>query len=95
MTNVKLFPPRGCHILDTCFCFKTSEINLLLFFLSFSDDKSIKENYVLMKENMKFHLVTEKWVSDSIENGRPLDESDYESVCKEEYSEEDSEDLLL
>lgn len=49
---------------------------------------------MLMKEKMKFHLVTEKWVSDSIENGRVLDENDYESVTKEEYSEEDSEDLL-
>lgn len=66
-----------------------------MFFLSFSDDKAIRENYMLMKEKMKFHLVTEKWVSDSIENGRVLDESDYESVCKEEYSEEDSEDMLL
>lgn len=50
---------------------------------------------MLMKEKMKFHLVTEKWVSDSIQNNRTLDESDYESVCKEEYCEEDSEDLLL
>lgn len=78
-----------------CSYIKKSKINsLMVFFLSFSDDKSIRENYMLMKERMKFHLVTEKWVSDSIENGRVLDENNYESVSKEEYSEEDSEDLL-
>lgn len=59
-----------------------------------SDNESTKEKYLTEEEQLNFYLVTEKWVVDSIQEGRTLEEKNYKAIS-EEPCDEDSEDLLF